>query len=81
MVKVGQGEPGMMGGRAREEEELLVQGRESLVGCVTEGTPWDGTEGTARGAKEGMVWDVTGGSVRGRTQGSTRGGTEGTEGD
>ena len=60
-----------------EEGELMVQGRESIVGCVTEDTPWDGTEGTVRVAKGGMVCDITGGSVRGETQGTTKGGREG----
>ena len=54
---------------------------EEVLLCVTEGTPWNGTEGTARAVKDGMVWEVTGDSVSGGTQGTTRGGTEGTEGD
>ena len=52
-MKVGHGEPGMAGGRERGEE-LVVQGRESIVvSGVTQGTIVGGTEETQGDAQDG----------------------------
>ena len=95
IVKVGHGEPGMVGGRERGEEELVVQGRESIAGSgVTQGTIMGGTEETQGDAQNGR--EYTGGKAEGTTDEVTMeagdggkeeataepwDGTEGTEGE